>query len=218
MFHVRYIVLHYKTIRNIQGTFSEGYVLTLRASGSYHRGMFWNLQQTFTQTFCNQNSSLQPISCQSANWLLPLRHTHRGLAVWLAEEIRVFEGGGASSQLFRQVPVEAFGGAGGGGATGALPVLRQLKALHLLRHDGGETSGREEEEERGEEDYCYYLRGEVTEKQCSAPMRLKQSWHIYWPHHMWVSIWPEGGAMSHSSDSAVFEMFQYVNNRYSGVN
>jgi len=79
--------------------------------------------------------------------------THRGLAeaVRLAEEVRVLEGGGASSQLLRQVPVEALGGAGGGRTAGAPPGLGQLQVLHLLGHSSREASAEGEEEEEEEE-------------------------------------------------------------------
>lgn len=72
----------------------------------------------------------------------PVLQTHRGFAeaVRLAEEVGVLEGGGASPELLRQVPVEALGGARRGRPTRTLPGLRQLQVLHLLGHDEWEVS------------------------------------------------------------------------------
>lgn len=83
--------------------------------------------------------------------LLFLCNTHRGFAeaVRLAEEVGVLEGGGAPSQLLRQVPVEALGGAGGCRPAGALPGLGQVQVLHLLGHEAREASAERDQRRDG---------------------------------------------------------------------
>lgn len=70
--------------------------------------------------------------------------THRSFpeSVRFSKEVGIFKGGGASPQLFWQVPVEALGGARWRWPTGTLPSLGQLQVLHLLGHNAWEMSAK----------------------------------------------------------------------------
>lgn len=69
-----------------------------------------------------------------------IQNTHRYFAdtVGSAKKVGIFEGGVAPFELLREVAVETFGSAGGGG-TRPLLILRQLQVLHLLCHSNGKV-------------------------------------------------------------------------------